>query len=171
MSKVTVDVVVEIPKGSRNKYEWDHERRVVRLDRRLFTATAYPADYGFIPDTVAEDGDALDALVLVEDATFPGCWITSRPVGVIWMEDEKGKDAKIICVPDGDPFWEGVDEIDDLPHQLVSEIEHFFEVYKTLEPGKATSTTGYGNRSEALAEIESSRRRAAGESEPDRPSS
>jgi inorganic pyrophosphatase len=170
MGRATVDVVVEIPKGSRNKYEWDQERRVVRLDRRLFTATAYPADYGFIPETVAEDGDPLDALVLVEDATFPGCWITSRPVGVIWMEDEKGKDAKIICVPHGDPFWEKVDDIDDLPDQLVSEIEHFFEVYKVLEPGKKASTTGYGGRVDAIAEIESSRRRAAGGSEPSRPS-
>ena len=101
MSSPTIDVVVEIPKGSRNKYEVDKETGVIRLDRRLFSATVYPADYGFIPDTLAGDGDALDALVLLDDATFPGCWITARPVAVLWMEDDKGEDAKIVCVPAG----------------------------------------------------------------------
>ena len=89
--------------GSRNKYEYDHEQHVIRLDRRLFSATVYPADYGFIPDTLAEDGDPLDAIVLLEEPTFPGCWITARPVGVFWMTDDKGPDAKIVCVPAGDP--------------------------------------------------------------------
>ena len=110
-----IDVVIEIPRGSRNKYEYDHEAHVFRLDRRLFTATDYPADYGFIPDTLSEDGDPLDALVLLEDPTFPGCWITARPVGVFWMEDDTGPDAKILCVPAGDPRWEQVEDIADLP--------------------------------------------------------
>src|SRR6266487_2893255 len=119
-----IDVVVEIPRGSRNKYEYDHENHVIRLDRRLFSATVYPADYGFIPDTLGEDGDPLDALVLLEEPTFPGCWIRTRPVGVFWMSDDKGPDAKIICVPAGDPRWEGVAGIADVPKLERAEIEH-----------------------------------------------
>ena len=112
---IEIDVVIEIPRGSRNKYEYDHEAHVFRLDRRLFSATTYPADYGFIPDTLSEDGDPLDALVLLEEPTFPGCWITARPVGVFWMEDDAGPDAKILCVPAGDPRWEQVEDMSDLP--------------------------------------------------------
>ncbi len=100
------DVVIEIPRGSRNKYEYDHERHVIRLDRRLFSATVYPSDYGFVPDTLAGDGDPLDVLVLLDDPTFPGCWIEVRAVGVFWMEDEKGPDAKILCVPSHDPNYD-----------------------------------------------------------------
>ena len=111
----TIDVMVEIPRGSRNKYEYDHENHVFRLDRRLFSATFYPADYGFVPDTLAEDGDPLDALVLLDEPTFPGCMVESRPVGVFWMTDEKGPDAKIICVACGDPMWESVHNLDELP--------------------------------------------------------
>ena len=104
----TIDVMVEIPRGSRNKYEYDHERGVMRLDRRLFSATVYPADYGFIPDTLALDGDPLDALVLLEDPTFPGCWVRSRPVGMLVMQDEAGEDAKVICVPPNDPRYDDI---------------------------------------------------------------
>jgi inorganic pyrophosphatase len=154
-----LDVVVEIPRGSRNKYEFDHVTGVFRLDRRLFSATFYPADYGFIPDTLSEDGDPLDALVLLEDPTFPGCWVSARPVGVIWMEDDKGPDAKILCVPAGDPRWEHVMQIDDVPTMLLAEIEHFFEVYKMLEPGKHSTTRGYEGVEAAWKEIESSRQR------------
>ena len=103
MGDEVIEVVVEIPRGSRNKYEFDHQRRVMRLDRRLFTATVYPADYGFLEGTLAEDGDPLDALVLLAEPTFPGCHVLARPVGVFWMEDEKGPDAKILCVPVHDP--------------------------------------------------------------------
>jgi inorganic pyrophosphatase len=156
-----IDVVIEIPRGSRNKYEYDHEAHVFRLDRRLFTATVYPADYGFIPDTLSEDGDPLDALVLLEDATFPGCWITARPVGVFWMEDDAGPDAKILCVPAGDPRWSQVADMADLPAFLVDEIEHFFEVYKVLEPEKHSSVRGWEGHDAAVAEIEAARRRAA----------
>jgi len=154
-----IDVMIEIPQGSRNKYEYDHENHVFRLDRRLFTATTYPADYGFIPDTLSEDGDPLDALVLLDDATFPGCWIRSRVVGVFWMEDDAGPDAKVLCVPAGDPRWEGVEDMGDLPGHLVKEIEHFFEVYKTLEPGKSSSVRGWQGRDAAVGEIEACRKR------------
>jgi inorganic pyrophosphatase len=149
----TIDVVVEIPRGSRNKYEMDHHTGVIRLDRRLFSATVYPADYGFIPDTLGEDGDPLDALVLLEDPTFPGCWVTARPVGVFWMEDEKGPDAKIICVPPDEPRWNGIDELDQLPLHLLNEIEHFFDVYKMLEEDKSSATRGYEGRDVAWEEI------------------
>jgi inorganic pyrophosphatase len=148
-----IDVVVEIPRGSRNKYEYDHEHGVMRLDRRLFSATFYPADYGFLPNTLGEDGDPLDALVLLDDPTFPGCWVSSRPVGVFWMEDDKGPDAKIICVPAFDPRWEPVLEIDQVPEALRAEIEHFFDVYKMLEPGKYSTTRGYEGREAAWKEI------------------
>jgi len=156
-----LDVVVEIPRGSRNKYEYDHDAHVIRLDRRLFSATVYPADYGFIPDTLAEDGDPLDALVLLEDPTFPGCWVRSRPIGVFWMADEKGPDAKIVCVPAHDPVYEHVDELDGLRPFLLDEIQHFFDVYKMLEPGKDTETRGYEGRAAALAEIAACRARYA----------
>jgi inorganic pyrophosphatase len=149
-----IDVVVEIPRGSRNKYEYDHDHHVIRLDRRLFSATFYPADYGFIPNTLGEDGDPLDALVLLDDPTFPGCWVLSRPVGVFWMEDDKGPDAKIICVPAFDPRWDGVQQIEEVPAAMRAEIEHFFEVYKTLEPNKYSTTRGYEGRDAAWQEIE-----------------
>ncbi len=136
----TIDVVVEIPRGSRNKYEYDHEKGVIRLDRRLFSATVYPADYGFIPDTLGLDGDPLDALVLLEDPTFPGCWVRSRPVGMLVMQDEAGEDAKIICVPPDDPRWDNIRELDDLSESLRAEIRHFFDVYKLIEPGKQSTT-------------------------------
>src|SRR5262245_57128693 len=148
-----IDVVVEIPRGSRNKYEMDKERGVIRLDRRLFSATFYPTDYGYIPDTLGEDGDPLDALVLLDDPTFPGCWVTARPVGVFWMVDDKGPDAKIISVPAGDPRWDHVNEIEDVPDALRAEIEQFFEVYKLLEPGKSSNTRGYEGTVAAWSEI------------------
>jgi inorganic pyrophosphatase len=154
-----IDVVIEIPRGSRNKYEYDHINHVMRLDRRLFTATAYPADYGFIPDTLSEDGDPLDALVLLDDPTFPGCWVAARPVGVFWMTDDKGPDAKIICVPAGDARWTHVSELSELPDHLTDEIGHFFEVYKALEPDKHSSVRGWEGAEAALQEIQSCRER------------
>jgi adenylate kinase len=159
MSAIAVEVVIEVPRGSRNKYEFDHDRHVLHLDRRLFSATVYPADYGFIPETLAEDDDPLDAMVLMEEPVFPGCWVSARPIGIFWMEDEKGPDAKIICVPLGDPRWDQVRDLDDMPSHLRSEIHHFFDVYKALEPGKSTSTTGFEGREAALGEIAASRAR------------
>ena len=160
----TVDVVIEIPRGSRNKYEYDHTTNVIRLDRRLFSATVYPADYGFIPETLGEDGDPLDALVLLDDPTFPGCWVTARPVGVLWMEDEAGPDAKIICVPAADVRWDNVERLEQLPDHLVSEIIHFFDVYKDLEPGKTMTTRGSEGPEAAWTEIRAAfeRHRATG---------
>jgi len=154
-----VEVVVEIPKGSRNKYEWDHDKGVMRLDRRLFSATQYPADYGFVPDTLAEDGDPLDALVLLEDPTFPGCWIQAHPLGVFFMEDEAGRDAKIICVSKDDPLYEKISDLGDLPEPVLSEIQHFFDVYKMLEPDKKSSTIGYEGVDSAIKEIDDAVRR------------
>ncbi len=158
-SAIAMEVVIEVPRGSRNKYEFDHDRHVMHLDRRLFSATVYPADYGFVPDTLAEDGDPLDAMVLMEEPVFPGCWVSARPIGIFWMEDEKGPDAKIICVPLGDPRWDQVRDLGDMPTHLRSEIHHFFDVYKALEPGKSTSTTGFEGREAALGEIAASRAR------------
>jgi inorganic pyrophosphatase len=159
LGRFAVEVVIEVPRGSRNKYEIDHDRHVLHLDRRLFSATVYPADYGFVPDTLAEDGDPLDALVLLEEPVFPGCWVRARPIGIFWMEDEKGPDAKIICVPLGDPRWDQVRDLDDMPSHLRSEIHHFFDVYKALEPGKSTSTAGFEGIQAALGEIAASRAR------------
>jgi len=154
-----IDVIVEIPKGSRNKYEMDHRSGQIRLDRRLFSATVYPTDYGFVPDTLAEDDDPLDALVLLEDPTFPGCLVTARPVGVLWMLDEKGRDAKIICVEPNEPRFRDVIDIDGLSEDLLAEIKHFFTIYKDLEPGKYSTIEDWEGREAAWAEIESSRAR------------
>ena len=150
-------VVIEIPRGSRNKYEIDHESGRVFLDRRLFTATTYPADYGFVPETLGGDGDPLDALVLLEDPVYPGVWVEARPLGVLYMQDEAGEDAKLICVPSKEPRWQDAHDIDDLTPQLRAEIQHFFEVYKALEPDKHSSTLGMGGREEAWREIDDAR--------------
>jgi inorganic pyrophosphatase len=136
----------------------------MRLDRRQFSATVYPADYGFIPDTLGEDADPLDAIVLLEEPTFPGCWVTARPVGIFWMTDDKGPDAKVICVPAQDPRWDGVNEIEDVPELFRMEIEHFFEVYKTLEPGKSSHTAGYDGVDAAWREIDAALERLKAES-------
>ena len=154
------DVVIEIPKGQRNKYEVDHETGRIRLDRMLFTSTRYPADYGFIEDTLAEDGDPLDALVLLDEPTFPGCLIRCRPIGVFQMRDEMGPDNKILCVPAGDPRMKRLADVDDIPEYDRLEIKHFFEVYKELEPGKGVTHTGWGFRTDAEAEIQAARKRA-----------
>jgi inorganic pyrophosphatase len=151
---------IEIPGGSRNKYEWDEELGAVALDRRLFTSMSYPADYGFIEGTLGEDGDPLDALVLVGDPTFPGCRIRVRPVGLFYMTDEKGPDEKIICVPLKDPMWSTVRDIHDIPAAFREEIEHFFQVYKDLED-KKTETRGFGNRAEALEIVTQARDRVS----------
>jgi inorganic pyrophosphatase len=157
MESEEVAVLVEVPRGSRNKYEFDHERGLIRLDRRLHTSTAYPADYGFVPETLASDGDPLDALVVLEDPTFPGCLVRARVLGVFWMRDEKGPDAKLITVLAGEPMWAAAHELSDLPPHILDEIEHFFDIYKDLEPGKGTETAGFEGREAALAELKGSR--------------
>ncbi len=157
--EIEIEVVIKTPRGSRNNYEFDHERRIIRLDSRLFSATSYPAGCGFVPDTLAHDGDSLDALVLVEDPTSPSCHVMARPVAVFWMADENGPDAKIICVASHEPRWHAVADLDHLPDGISDEIRHFFDIYNDLEPGKETSVKGYEGRTAALAEIEASRER------------
>jgi inorganic pyrophosphatase len=157
---VEFDVIVEIPQGSRNKYEMDHSTGRLRLDRMLFTATRYPADYGYIDHTLGQDGDPLDALVLVGDPTFPGCTIGCRAVGMYCMRDEKGRDEKVLCVPAHDPRNDALRDIDDVPRFDRLEITHFFEVYKDLEPGKSVEGSHWEGRAKAEAEIAASRARA-----------
>jgi inorganic pyrophosphatase len=137
------EVIVEIPRGSKNKYEMDHDSGAIWLDRTLFTSMQYPADYGFFPHTLADDGDPLDALVLLPEPTFAGCHVMSRPVAVFWMSDEKGDDAKVLCVPAHDDRWDTVQDIVDIDPHVIAEIEHFFEFYKRIEPGKETETRGW----------------------------
>lgn len=155
------DVVVEIPKGQRNKYEMDHETGRIRLDRMLFTSTRYPADYGFIEGTLADDGDPLDALVLLEEPTFPGCLIRCRAIGMFRMRDEKGADDKVLCVPATDPRMAHLRDITDVPEFDQLEIQHFFEVYKALEPGKVVEAAMWVGIGAAESEIEACRERLA----------
>jgi inorganic pyrophosphatase len=143
------DVVVEIPKGSRNKYEVDHETGRVYLDRVLFTSFVYPTDYGYFENTLGLDGDPVDVLVLLEYPVFPGVGVSIRPVGVFNMSDEAGIDSKVVGVPAKDPRWAHIQDIDDVPQQTRNEIEHFFEHYKDLEPGKWVKTEGWGDAAEA----------------------
>ena len=154
------DVLVEIPKGSRNKYEVDHESGRIRLDRHLFTSMMYPADYGYIEDTLGQDGDPLDALVLLEESTFPGCLIRCRALGMFRMKDEAGGDDKVLCVPAGDQRMSWRTEIDDVSEFHRLEIQHFFEVYKDLEPGKSVEGAHWVGREETEAEIRRSFERA-----------
>jgi inorganic pyrophosphatase len=155
-----VDVTIEIPKGEKNKYELDHESGRIKLDRTLFTSTTYPADYGFVDNTLGEDGDPLDALVLLESPTFPGCLIRARPVGMFRMTDEMGGDDKILCVPAGDPRMEHLRDIHHVAEFVRLEIEHFFHVYKELEPGKSVEGSSWAGRADAEAEIVRSFERA-----------
>ncbi len=134
-----ITVIIEIPKGSRNKYEIDHDTEAIWLDRYLFTSTQYPAEYGSVPHTLSDDGDPIDAFVLLEEPTFPGCHIRSRVVGMIEMTDEAGGDEKLLCVPSSDPRWESVQDISDVEPHILDEIKHFLEVYKDLEPGKQSN--------------------------------
>jgi inorganic pyrophosphatase len=161
---VDFDVIVEIPKGQRNKYEYDHTQNRIRLDRTLFTATIYPHDYGFIEGTLGLDSDPLDAMVLVSEPTFPGCVIKCRAIGMFRMTDEKGGDDKVLCVPSGDPRLEHLQDIRHVPEFDRLEIQHFFEVYKDLEPGKSVEGATWVGRAAAEAEIHDSvdRLRAAG---------
>ena len=154
-------VFVEIPRGSRNKYEHDADTGHIFLDRMLFTSMQYPADYGYIEGTLGGDGDALDALVFVGEPTFPGCRIVARPVGLFRMADEKGPDEKILCVPLQDPAWSHVHDLGDLRDNLLAEVEHFFRVYGDLED-KTVSAEGFGDREEAFRVIDEARDRLSG---------
>ncbi len=157
------EIVVEIPKGQRNKYEMNHETGRIYLDRMLFTSTRYPADYGFVDETLGLDGDPLDALVLVEEPTFPGCVIRARAIGMFRMTDEHGPDDKIIAVPARDPRLEHLQDLRHLPEFDRLEIQHFFEVYKDIEPGKSVEGATWVDRLAAENEIDAARERYAHE--------
>ncbi|MFV0459722.1 MAG: inorganic diphosphatase [Actinomycetales bacterium] len=150
------NVTIEIPRGTRNKYEVDHESGRIMLDRTLFTATRYPSDYGFIDDTLGEDGDPLDALVLIDEPTFPGCLIKCRAIGMFHMRDEAGGDDKVLCVPAGDPRLDPIQDLEDISEFHRLEIQHFFEIYKDLEPGKSVEGAHWAGRLEAEEEIHAS---------------
>lgn len=146
-------VIIEITKGSRNKYEYDEKKKAIVFDRMLFSAVHYPSDYGFFPHTLAHDGDPLDALVLVSEPTFPGCMIEVRPIGLFKMWDEKGPDEKILCVPIKDPLWNHINTLKDVSPHLLKEIEHFFKIYKELEH-KKTGIEGWRDRAAAVNVIQ-----------------
>ena len=153
------DVLVEIPKGQRNKYEVDHDTGRIKLDRYLYTSMVYPTDYGFIDDTLGEDGDPLDALVLLPQPVFPGVLVEARPVGMFRMTDEAGGDDKVLCVPAGDSRWDHINDIGDVPSFELDAIKHFFSEYKALEPGKYVKAAEWVGRAEAEAEVQRSRER------------
>ncbi len=143
-----VNVIVEIPKGSQNKYEYDKKNNLMKLDRVLFSPLHYPGDYGIIPQTLAEDGDPLDALVMVTNATFPGVLIESRPIGILRMKDSNKIDDKVVCVAKNDPRYFDFKDISDMESHHLKEIAHFFQVYKDLE-GKKVEIVGWRNATNA----------------------
>ncbi|GAA4682624.1 inorganic diphosphatase [Gordonia humi] len=143
------EVTVEIPKGSRNKYEIDHENGKVYLDRYLYTSMGYPADYGYIDHTLGEDGDPLDAMVLLPESVYPGVIVKARIVGMYTMTDEAGGDDKLLAVPAGDPRWDHIQDVGDVNEFELKAIAHFFERYKDLEPGKSVTPGGWVGKDEA----------------------
>jgi inorganic pyrophosphatase len=153
---IGIEVTIEIPKGQRNKYQIDHDSGRIRLDRYLFTSMVYPIDYGFIEDTLGEDGDPLDALLLLPEPVFPGVVVSARPVGMLQMTDEAGGDDKVLCVPAGDPRYDHITDIADVPSFQLAEIKHFFVHYKDLEPGKYVEAGDWVNRQAAEAEVQRS---------------
>lgn len=159
MNEVELTCVVEIPKGSRNKYEYDPLLGAVKLDRFISASVVYPTDYGFVPDTLMPDGDALDVLVCVSEPTFPGCVVPAKVVGLFKMSDEKGDDDHVVCVPRSDPGWNELEDVDDLPNQLRAEITHFFTVYKDLDSDRHSEVKGWGDRQAALDTVARSRER------------
>ena len=143
------DVTIEIPKGQRNKYEVDHETGRVKLDRYLYTSFGYPADYGYIENTLGEDGDPLDCMVLLPESVFPGVIVEARPVGMFKMVDEAGGDDKVLCVPAGDPRWDHIQDLSDISQFELDAIKHFFVHYKDLEPNKHVTGADWVGRAEA----------------------
>jgi inorganic pyrophosphatase len=161
LERDTVEVFVEVPMGSRNKYEWDFDRGTFVLDRMLFSAVRYPGDYGFIPETLALDGDHLDALVILGEPTFPGCTIRARVLGMLDMTDDKGPDEKLLTVASQDPRWRDLHSLDDVPDHLRQEISHFFATYKDLER-KFVEVRGWKGQDEALQVLREARERWPG---------
>ncbi len=158
----SVTVVVEIPKGSQNKYEYNHETHAISLDRHLIVSMGYPAEYGFVPDTLGGDGDPLDVLVLTEYPTFPGCQIEAKILAMCIMTDEHGPDEKLLAVPTYDPRWKAATDLGDVPRDVLDRISHFFTVYKDLDEGKWMKVEQWVGRDEALAELANARQRFAG---------
>ncbi len=152
------DVLIEIPKGSRNKYEVDKASGRIRLDRMIFSSMQYPADYGYVENTLGLDGDPLDVLVFISEPTFPGCIIHVRLLGVFLMADDKGQDEKLLCVPISDPFWGRYNNMDELNPHLLKELEHFFRVYKDLE-NKKVEIQGFASKEVAIQILEDARKR------------
>lgn len=154
----SVEAVIEIPRGARNKYEYDDKRGIIRLDRVLYSSVHYPTDYGFIPETLALDGDHLDILVIIDEPTFPGCRLSARPIGVLNMLDYNGKDQKILAVPECDPKFDTVFDIDDISPHWLKEIGNFFDTYKTLE-NVQTVVEGWDHAPDAAEMVDNCRRR------------
>jgi inorganic pyrophosphatase len=161
MTDNVIRCVVETPKGSRNKYEFHPDAGGIVLDRFLSSSVVYPTDYGYVPDTLALDGDELDALICVSEPTFPGCIIMCRAIGLFEMEDEQGIDSKLLCVPCHDPGWNTLQRLDDLPDQLRAEIGQFFAIYKDLEAGRESNVKGWRDLDAALQELQEARERYA----------
>ena len=153
----TVDVVVEIPRGSRNKLEYDEGTGVIRFDRRLPGSFTFPADYGFVPGTEGSDGEPLDALVLLVEPTYPGVHVRARVIGVCWIRTGHGREAKLICVPEGEPAYDGVEDIDDLPRHLLAEIANFFDVYRMMDDDHTAEYDGYEGAASAARVLAGSR--------------
>ena len=160
--RILFDVTVEIPKGTKNKYEMDHNTGRIRLDRTLFTSTQYPYDYGFVEGTLGQDGDPLDAMIIGNDPTFPGCLVECYAVAMFRMTDEMGGDDKVLCVATADTRREHITDLSSVPEYMLLEIEHFFSVYKDLEPGKSVEGAVWTGRADAEAEIRASWERARG---------
>ncbi len=161
-----INVIVDIPKGSSNKYEYDEEKGFFALDRVIYSPLFFPFEYGFIPQTASEDGDSLDVVVLTTYPTFPGCQIKARPIGVLLMTDEAGVDHKIIAVPQEkiDPRFKEFQDIENLPEHLKKEIQEFFETYKRLEPGKFVKIKGWQEKEKAQEIIKEAIKRYGSES-------
>jgi inorganic pyrophosphatase len=157
MSDEPLVCIIEIPKGSRNKYEYDTELGAIKLDRFVSASVVYPTDYGYVPDTLMPDGDPLDVLVCVSEPTFPGCIVPSKVIGLFKMSDEKGPDDHVVCVPCSDPGWNQYEQVEELPQQLRAEIGHFFSVYKDLDPDKHSEVKGWDDRDAALETLEQAR--------------
>jgi inorganic pyrophosphatase len=158
VSDGSLHCLIEVPKGSRNKYVWDEALGAIKLDRFLFSSVVYPTDYGFVPDTIGEKGDAVDAMVCVSAPTFAGCVIPAKAIALFRTRDERGQDDKLLCVPRDDPNWNELDGLGDLPAQLRTEIEHFWSIYKEPE-GKPVEIQGWEDRDRALELLEAGRRR------------
>ena len=151
-----INTLIEVPKGSRNKYELDKELNVYKLDRVLYSSVQYPGDYGHIPNTLWDDGDPLDVLIKVREPSFPGCLIEARIIGILNMHDNGDNDAKILAVPNDDPYYERIKDINDVSPAFLKEVEHFFQVYKQLEPKKEVKVNGWGNKEEAIKAVKKS---------------